>query len=179
MSLTLDAKLLAASRGDEMAFLAVYDALSRRAYGLAVRILEDPERAQTEVREAFCQAWRHSSSFDPATGSADAWVLAIVHRRVVDAVRLVPTRRGPRARATPGPEHRSTPAPPNDARTANDVWARVSPAQREVIELAYLDGQSSRELSQRLDLRLVVLSRLLREGLGRLGAAMGPPLAGV
>ena len=69
-----------ASRGDQQSFAQLYDATSARVFGLAVRIVRDPAQAEEVAQEAFLEIWRTASRFDPAKGSAEAWMLTIVHR---------------------------------------------------------------------------------------------------
>ncbi len=77
----------APARGDEAAFAQLYDATSRRVFGLALRVVRDPAQAEEVAQEAFLEIWRTSGRFDPDTGSALAWMLTIVHRKAVDRVR--------------------------------------------------------------------------------------------
>ncbi|GAB3665412.1 hypothetical protein GCM10027596_31540 [Nocardioides korecus] len=180
MPRTLETQLVSAGRGDRRAFAAVYDALSPRAYGLALRILKDPNRAEVEVRDAFGEAWRCAGSFEPSNGSADAWLLAIVHRRVVVAARTS-ARTGaalhaPQDVSMSRPVHRSTAAvcTSTSSTTTGTAPGDMGPAHREAIELAYLDGVSLRDLSRRLDLQLAALAQLLREGLRTIVPTKGP-----
>ncbi len=83
----LSALLKQAARGDQEAFARLYDATAARAYGLALRVVRDPAQAEEVTQEAFLEIWRMSTRFDPAKGSAPAWMLTIVHRKAVDRVR--------------------------------------------------------------------------------------------
>lgn len=168
---TLDAPLVAAAGGDLSAFSVVYDELAPRAYGLALRILGDSHLAEAAVCESFIDAWRHSRSFDPKTGSADSWILARVHRCAVDRGRSHLARHGPRDVTSPLPRHPFTPAPPA-------VRAQTNPLERQALELAYLDGLTCRDISRHLNLRLAAVSRLLRQGLHNINPTTSPPLTG-
>jgi RNA polymerase sigma-70 factor (ECF subfamily) len=56
--------------GDEAAFADFYDATSARAYGLALRVVRNPAHAEEVAQEAYLDAWRSSTRYDPARGSA-------------------------------------------------------------------------------------------------------------
>src|SRR5437763_413205 len=75
------------ARGDEAAFVKLYDELAPRVYGLCRRIVRDPAQAEEVAQEALVEVWRTAGRYDPAKGSASAWVLTIAHRRAVDRVR--------------------------------------------------------------------------------------------
>src|ERR1700677_12055 len=73
--------------GDHAAFEAVYDQLAAPVYGVARKVLRDPAQSEEGAQEVLLEVWRSASRFDPARGSAAAWVMTIAHRRAVDRVR--------------------------------------------------------------------------------------------
>ena len=76
-----------AGRADEAAFAQLYDATSRRVFGLALRVVRDPAQAEEVTQEAFLEIWRTAGRFDADKGSPLAWLLTITHRKAVDRVR--------------------------------------------------------------------------------------------
>ncbi len=74
-------------QGDIRAFDEFYGRHSRVAYGMALRVLGDGRLAEDAVQEAFLNVWRTASRFDAGRGNPTAWLLTLVHRRAVDAVR--------------------------------------------------------------------------------------------
>ena len=73
--------------GDTDAFAAVYDLTKSRVYGLVVRVLRDAGYSEETTQEVYLEVWRSASEYDPAKGSALAWLLTMAHRRAVDRVR--------------------------------------------------------------------------------------------
>lgn len=66
-----------AQRGDRDAFAALVHAVSDRLYGLAYRILRDPELAQDAFQEAMISSWKQLPSLrDPER--YEAWVRRIL-----------------------------------------------------------------------------------------------------
>ena len=164
------------ARGDEEALAALYDRFGRVAYGVALRIVRDPGLAQDAVQEAFLGAWRTAAAFDPARGTASTWLLTLVHRRAVDVV-----RREQRRRTDPLDE-----APVASAEaTDEDAWlrerrrevqaalARLSPDQRQALELAYYGGLSQSELAERLGVPLGTVKSRMFAALARLRDLLG------
>src|SRR5919112_3870950 len=74
-------------RGDQRAFAQLYDAVSARVFGLALRVVRDPAQAEEVCQEALLDLWRTSARYDPARGSAISWIFTLVHRKAVDRVR--------------------------------------------------------------------------------------------
>jgi RNA polymerase sigma-70 factor (ECF subfamily) len=164
------------SRGDEAALDALYTRFGRVAYGLALRIVRDADLAQDAVQEAFLAAWRTAAAFDPSRGNASSWLLTLVHRRAVDVV-----RREQRRRADPLDDApvASGDAPDEDAwlrerrRTVQAALARLSPDQRQALELAYYGGLSQSELAERLGVPLGTVKSRMFAALARLRDLLG------
>src|SRR5271155_1251570 len=81
---TLEALLGACAIGDRRAFRQLYDQESPQLFGLALRILRQQSAAADAVQDAFLQIWQKASTFDPARGSAKAWLASIVRYRALD-----------------------------------------------------------------------------------------------
>lgn len=168
-----------AGRGDETAFAEFYDATSARAYGLALRVVRNPAHAEEVTQEAYLDAWRHSTRFDPALGSAAGWLLTIVHRKAVDRVRSVEAatiRDETWQRESRPIDHDQT----SDAAHASLEAARVRGAvatltavQREAVELTYFGGYTHTEVAAMLDVPLGTAKTRIRDGLIRLRDLMG------
>jgi RNA polymerase sigma-70 factor (ECF subfamily) len=168
-----------ASRGDQQAFAQLYDATSARVFGLAVRIVRDPAQAEEVAQEAFLEIWRTASRFDPDKGSAQAWMLTIVHRKSVDRVRSAEasTRRDTTyEQRNQTIEHDSTADAAHasiEARRVRNAMESLTPVQREALELAYFGGYTHTEVASMLDLPVGTAKTRIRDGIIRLRDTMG------
>src|SRR5207248_7694607 len=88
-----EALVLLAARSEQSALAELYDRYGRTAFGLALRVLRDEKLAEDAVQEAFISVWRTAARFVPERGKASTWILTLVHRRAVDAVRREQRRR--------------------------------------------------------------------------------------
>ena len=79
--------LAAVARGDHAAFRALYDRVSPAVLGTALRVVRDPAQSEEVMQEVLLEVWRTAARFDPAAGSASAWIMTVAHRRAVDRVR--------------------------------------------------------------------------------------------
>src|SRR3954454_20385116 len=167
-SLTLapdDQLIVSMAGGSERALAELYDRFGAVAYGVALRILRDPALAQDAVQDAFLAAWRTAAAFDPRRGNASTWLLTLVHRRAVDLVRREERRRAdvldessPVASGDSTDEAAEVRA---ERRRVQAALTRLSPDQREALELAYYGGLSQSQLAERLGLPLgTVKSRM-------------------
>jgi RNA polymerase sigma-70 factor (ECF subfamily) len=83
----LAALLRRVAGGDRQAFGAFYDQTNSRVYGLVIRVLRDSGYSEETTQEVYLEVWRNAARYDPAKGSALAWLLTMAHRRAVDRVR--------------------------------------------------------------------------------------------
>ena len=167
------------ARGDEAAFEALLRSFAPLVYGVALRVCEDQSLAEEVAQEAFLDLWRTAARFEPAKGSAHAWVVTIAHRRAVDRMRSEYSRvnRETRSRSLlPMVEFDEV----AEAVDAQDERTRLhgclgglSRLQRESIHLAFFDGLTHTQISVKLQLPLGTAKARLREGLGKLKTCMG------
>jgi RNA polymerase sigma-70 factor, ECF subfamily len=168
-----DASLIArCAAGDDSALAALYDRYGRSAYGLALRIVRDASLAEDAVQEGFLAVWRGAARFDAARAKASTWLLSLVHHKAVDLVRREEARP-----AHPAAELPETVAADDVPRTVLEglerrridvALDRLSPPQREVLSLAYFEGLSQSELSDRLGEPLGTIKSRTHAALARL-----------
>ena len=72
---------------DEAALGNLYEVMIGRVYGLALRITRNAQTAEEVAEDTFWQIWRQAPRFDPARGTAVAWMLTIARSRALDALR--------------------------------------------------------------------------------------------
>ncbi len=169
------------ARGDENAFAELYDATSRRLYGLVLRIVRDPAMSEEVTQEVYLDVWRTSARFDAARGSALSWLMTIAHRAAVDRVRSSEASRrrdDAHAAATQAVEFDETAEAAQSALEAQRVrkaLLTLTEAQRSAVELAYLGGYTHTEVARLLDLPLGTAKTRIRDGLIRLRDTLGVP----
>lgn len=164
----------------EAALSALYDRYSRTVFGVGLKLLGDRSLAEELVQEVFLKVWRSSRTFDPSRGSFSTWLYRVTRSVTLDLHR----KRAVRVRPVPdGDLHvaATRDSSPGPQEIVDDSWLswRISraleglgAAHREVIELAYFQGLSQREISQQTGLPLGTLKtrtsstlKRLREGL--------------
>jgi RNA polymerase sigma-70 factor, ECF subfamily len=174
-----DLQRLAAGDGDAAARL--YDRHARAVYSLVLRIVNDEGDAEDVVQEVFAQAWRQAARYDASRGAVGAWLLMMARSRAIDKLRSVRARPGSRSADDPAAID-DMPSPLRDAPTAiidaenarlvQRALAELPLLQRLVIELAYYEGLSQREIADRLEQPLGTIKSRLRLGLLRLRDAL-------
>jgi RNA polymerase sigma-70 factor (ECF subfamily) len=162
--------LVACGRGDRAALQAIYQREAPVMIGVATRIVRRREVAEEVVHDAFVQIWRHAATFDPAIGSARAWMFSIVRNRAINALRDA-------SREEPVENDELTAAAEADSEAGNafdrlaegsalkNCLERLEPKRRYGVLLAYVEGLSHGEIAAKLGVPLGTAKAWLRRGL--------------
>jgi RNA polymerase sigma-70 factor, ECF subfamily len=169
------------ARGDEAAFADLYDATSRRLFGLVLRIVRDHAMSEEVTQEVYLDVWRQSARFDADRGSALSWLMTIAHRTAVDRVRASEASR--RRDDTHAAKHQDRDFDTTaesahaslEAQRVRRALSTLTDAQRSAVELAYLGGYTHTEVARLLDLPLGTAKTRIRDGLIRLRDTLGVP----
>jgi RNA polymerase sigma-70 factor (ECF subfamily) len=166
------------ARGDQAAFASLYDRYGASAFGLALKICNNRALAEDVVQEAFLSVWQRAGRFDPGRGSVTAYLFAAVHNKAVDAVRHEESLR----RREEGVAE--VVGDPGGEEVVEAAWlgvrskevraavSRLSPVQREALELAYFEGLTYSEVAEKLGVPLGTAKTRLRDGMIRLRALL-------
>jgi RNA polymerase sigma-70 factor (ECF subfamily) len=171
------ALVVAIARWREDALAEAYRRHAGAVYALACRLLADPGRAEEVVQEVFLRLWHQPERFDPDRGSLRAFLLAHTHGRAIDTLRSESSRRKREER-----EARSTAEAGYDlerevwdlalAERVKDALSSLPVEERRVIELAYFDGHTYREVASLLGQPEGTVKSRIRTGLRRLQVSL-------
>jgi RNA polymerase sigma-70 factor (ECF subfamily) len=166
------------AQGNDRALSELYDRYSRPVYATGVRLLGDVHLAEELVQDTFMNVWRGATSFDPSRASFATWLYRVTRNRAVDLARRRRVRPqsagGDRLRAfSGGPE----PEASVDGWDVSRALSRISEEHREVLTLAYFEGLSQREISQRTGVPLGTIKSRTTAALKRLHQSLVTPAA--
>jgi RNA polymerase sigma-70 factor (ECF subfamily) len=163
--------------GDHEALAGLYDRYAGLAYGVAIRVLGDPARAEDAVQDAFMNVWKNAASFDAERGSLRAWLLTAVRNRCIDHLRRRGAREQREAELQPDAAYAQSPSDPwrevalSLERTAvRDAMASLPAEQRQVVELAYFGGYSQTEIAGMTRVPLGTVKGRIRLALEKMGS---------
>jgi len=165
------------ARGDNAAFALVYDSCAAAVLGTARRVLRDPAQSEEVMQEVLLEVWRSASRFDPAVGSARAWVLTLAHRRAVDRVRSEQKSADRELRAAVATVPFDEVSDVVELRLEHERVRRclesLTELQRESVTLAYYRGYSYPEVAALLGVAVGTVKTRMRDGLIRLRDCLG------
>ena len=146
------------AEGDEQALGVLYDRWNAIVHGVVARMLRQPDDVEDVVEEAFWQAWRQASRFDPTRGAVQTWLLTIARSRALDRVRSLRRRReepieGDDGQAVTQQTAEGDPALDAESSERRSIvvaaLADLPREQREALELGYFSGLSQTEIAER------------------------------
>lgn len=176
--------VVAIARWRQEALAEAYRRHGGGVFGLARDLLGDGEGAKDIAQEVFLRLWKQPERFDPSRGSLRSYLLAQTHGRSVDVLRSKTARRRREER-----DVRTAGAVIDDVeRRAEDLamgaqvrgaLAGLPEAERQAVTLAYLAGNTYREVARLLGEPEGTVKSRIRSGLGRLRLpSTQPGLAG-
>jgi len=174
----LDCLLEHVAASDPAAFSELYDQTSAHLFGLALRILKRRDWAEDALQETYLSIWRKASHYHRDQGSAKGWLIVLLRNRALDRLRRE-TARGSKVTGEIDNEIRDEAPSPFDLACAGATGRRLQDClntldndPRRVVQLAYWDGLTHEELSQRLDMPLGTVKSWIRRSLGKLKACL-------
>ena len=146
--------------------------------------MRSAEESEEVVLDVFAQVWQIADRYDPLKGRADIWLLMLTRSRVLDRLRKLQSRTHASGRVLDIAEIQvpSSGVEPLDAAVLLErrerviaVLAQLPNDQRLVLELAYYQGLSHREISRKTGISLGTVKTRIRLGLLKLRS----PLAAI
>ena len=176
---------IAAGSGDALGRL--YDRHAGTVFGLARRIVSQPDAAEEVVQDVFAQVWRHAGRYERERASVAGWIVMLTRTRAIDHLRARRARPdqggGPDPVAMPnlaasGRDPESSTVSLQEAAAVRAGLEALPDAQRALIDLAYYEGLSHSEIAARPGTPLGTVKTRLRAAMmslrERLTAAGSP-----
>ena len=158
----------------------LYRRFAGRIYGLGLVMLGSDAAAQDLVQDTFVKLWRSAERYDRSRGKLETWVLLMARSLAIDAIR----RRVLEARSLDRMDHPAEadegPGPDDQVvildltERARRAMSSLPPEQRAALELAYLGGKTSTEISDLEGIPVGTAKTRIRAALLRLREVMAP-----
>jgi len=169
------------ARRDSDSLLRLYRKYNRGVFSLVYRILDNRAAAEEVLQDTFYRLWERSQLYQPEKGQLISWVLTVARNLALDHRRKESRRADSNVSliggelagvhpdslpATPSLEY------PDLSRTIRKVMEKLPAEQKTVIELAYFEGLTHQELSDKLGQSLGTVETRIRLGLSKFREAM-------
>jgi len=154
-------------RGDQQAFAQLHAATQHKLRKTAAAVSPFTTELDDLVQDAYLKIWRHASGFDPRRASPITWMCAIMRNTAIDALRARKIRTEELDEAMPAADT----ADPDDFdyELAQSIAApairKLADDRRQLLSLAYLEGESRVVLAQRFGVPVGTIKTWLRRTL--------------
>lgn len=159
------------AQADRAAFARLYDLVSGRLFGIIGRILPRAELAEDALQETFTRIWQRAKSYDETIASPMAWMATIARNQAIDLRRRSAEKLSAAsgeldeslADSTPDPQMLAEQA--GELRRLRDCMQGLPAERQQLVLLAYREGFSREELSERFKRPVTTIKTLLRRSL--------------
>lgn len=157
---------------DQTALSQLYERYGTRVFSVAYRVLQNRHLAEEAAQDTFLKVWRQQTTWDPDKGQLVSWLLVVARYTAIDHLRRE-QRLAPSVDASldelPEPvAEGGRPEDSHDRHQMHALLAELPDEQRQLIELAFFQGMTHRELAERLNLPLGTVKTRVRLGLQKL-----------
>ncbi len=163
--------------GDESAFAALYDTTCGLIYGLLLRILGNSATAEQVLVAVYQEVWEQAAIYDDEREKPMTWLVTIAYRRAIARLRADGYGQ-PRqaslelASRTLMTKSKTDEMLSEEQKFVESALAELSPAQQQIIELAYFSGLCQNEIAALLSLSLQSVQMRMRAAMRKLHDAL-------
>ena len=160
--------------GEEDAIEELYNRFGALVFKLSIQFLSNNAEAEDAVQEIFVRLWKTADRFDPRKAKLVTWVMLITRRHLIDRIRRKTVRPKTYELGDQYDVSGTDEATPSNISVQERNAAlqkalqTLSEMQRTVIERAYFQGFTLREVSLQIDAPLGTVKSALSRGLLRL-----------
>jgi RNA polymerase sigma-70 factor, ECF subfamily len=164
--------------GDPDALSQLYDRYSGIVKALILRIIHNDTEADDLLQEVFMEIWNQAKNFSAAKGKPLGWMVTLTRRRAIDALRKKQAYARAEERFQAEPEQQPLAWVQNVTEediTSGDRRALMAKviqglpeAQQRVIDLAFFQGMSQREIAAHTNIPLGTVKTRLELGLKKI-----------
>jgi RNA polymerase sigma-70 factor (ECF subfamily) len=179
----LRALLTRVGQGDAKAFRSLYDSVSPKLFGFALRILHRRELAEDVLQDSFASIWHSARDYRAHLSAPMTWMATIVRNKAFDVLRssdhAVEIDGNDfdgavlRALEDPGLNPPDALQLSRDAAALAGCMAELDSVHRQVVGMAFFHDLSHSELAQQLAMPIGTIKTWIRRSLDRLRTCLG------
>jgi RNA polymerase sigma-70 factor (ECF subfamily) len=147
------------ARSNSGALSLLYDRYGRMVFSVAYHVVGDSETAEEITQDVFVRVWEGAVSYRPELAKVSSWMISITRYRAIDELRRRSVR--PEKNQVPWLEETEDGIPLMDGaesvaetnlqlHSVRNAIAALPSDQRKVLSMAFFNGYSHSEISERL-----------------------------
>lgn len=141
---------------DDAAVSVLYDMYSPALYGVILQVVKVEEIAEDVLQEAFLKIWKSFESYDAQKGRLFTWMINICRNLAIDKVRSKEYRMKNSTDELPSNGHVAYGSTSfnTDHIGVREVVDKLSPDQKQIIDLMYFEGLTQSEIAEEYNIPL-------------------------
>lgn len=156
-------------KGDESAYLYLYEHYSATLYGCVIQIIPDRTLAEDTLQEVFLKIFQKIDLYDVEKGRLFTWMMQLTRNMAIDKVRSKSYKENQKVETLDVRETESrgqqSEMPSMDHLGMDKILFSLDEAHKKVIDLAYFQGYTQTEIARELDLPLGTVKTRVRNAL--------------
>ncbi len=157
---------------NENGFHYLYDHYSGALYGVILRIVQSKDYTEEIIQDVFVKIWNSIHQYDASKGRFYTWMINIARNTAIDYLKSKGFRNELKNQSLPdfvyNSAELSTTNNSSDFIGFNDVLETLETDKKELIDLAYYQGYTQNEISEKLKIPLGTVKTKMRNALMKL-----------
>jgi RNA polymerase sigma-70 factor (ECF subfamily) len=154
---------------NQKAFSYLYDNYSKALFSVIYNITNDQEEGEDVLQNVFVKIWNNFASYDEQKGRLYTWMLNIARNMAIDSTRSRHEKvKNKIQEATDNVYHRNNMFAENNSHEnigLQTIIAGLKEDQQQIIDLAYFQGYTQEEISQKLNIPLGTVKTKVRQAI--------------
>lgn len=157
---------------NENGFHYLYDHYSGALYGIILRIVQSKEYTEEVIQDVFVKIWNSIHQYDASKGRFYTWMINIARNTAIDYLKSKGFQNELKNQSLPdfvyNSKELSTTNNSSDYIGFNNVLKGLETDKQELIDLAYYQGYTQNEISEKLKIPLGTVKTKMRNALMKL-----------
>lgn len=163
---------------DEKAISLLYEHYADTLYGVALKVVIDPELAQDVLQESFVKIWRKSDSYDSSKAKLFTWLFRITRNTAIDKIRSVSNKSDKEIQMDVSDVYNlGVDAIRPDELDIRQNLEKIEEKYQIVLDALFFQGMTQQEASEELNIPLGTVKSRLKIGLRELKKIYIPTVA--
>ena len=156
----------------EAGFKHLYNHYSGALYGVIFRIVQSKEYTEEIIQDVFVKIWNSIHQYDALKGRFYTWMINIARNTAIDYLKSKSFQNELKNQSLPDFVYNSTELSTTNKSSDfigfNDVLANLESDKQQMIDLAYYQGYTQSEISEKLKIPLGTIKTKMRNALTKL-----------
>ncbi|MEJ5106909.1 RNA polymerase sigma factor [Chryseobacterium sp. MYb328] len=157
---------------NENGFHYLYDHYSGALYGIVLRIVQSKEYTEEVIQDVFVKIWNSIHQYDASKGRFYTWMINIARNTAIDYLKSKGFQNELKNQSLPDFVYNTTELSitnnSSDYIGFNNVLENLEVDKQELINLAYYQGYTQHEISEKLKIPLGTVKTKMRNALMKL-----------